>query len=550
MDNLLIIISFVGSLGLFIYGMGVMSKTLEKIAGPKMKQILAKLTKSKFHALIFGIFATIALQTSSASTVIVVSFVNAGLMTLKQSVGVFMGANIGTTATAWLFTGSATARFLRPTTLAPLAVAIGVAMTFTSKKENIKQIGELILGFGILFMGMSGMSDAVIPLRDSPAMAQAFIIAGNSPLIGILMGVFVTIMVQSSTASIAILLAVVQLGVVPFDAAIFIILGQNIGTCVTALLSSIGANKNAKAAAYVHLLFNLIGSFVIGIIMAVYFAFINPEISGQVITMLQISIAHTTFNILNTAMLYPFSDWLVKIATKMSESKILTSKNAVVSEAELVHLDERVLAMPTFAIESLTKEIIRFAKITLKNLNLSTEALIEKDDKKIRKVISKEKEINQITESITAYMVQLCNQDISETQNNVITALFHTVNDIERVGDHAENLAELAKELIKENVYFTEKALNEIREVISLTEKCFKGSIEALEKNDKEIIEDISKCEEKIDELEKELRANHIKRLTKKECDQLSGIVFLDAITNLERVSDHSLNIAEAVLKF
>jgi phosphate:Na+ symporter len=542
--NIKMVFSFLGGLGLFIYGMSVMATGIEKAAGPKMKNLLAILTKNKFSAVLVGAITTAIVQSSSTTTVMIVGFVNAGLMTLSQSVGVIMGANIGTTATAWIFTSSEWATFLKPTTIAPICVAIGVVMALFSKKENIQQTGEVLLGFGILFIGMTSMSDAVSPLKSSPYMQEAFATFGTNPILGVLVGIIVTAMVQSSSASVGILLVMVQSELVPWNAAVYIIMGQNIGTCVTALLSSIGTTRNAKAAAYIHLLFNFIGSVIFTIIAVTYFEFINPDIASQLMTMIEVSIVHTSFNVLNTIMLYPFSGFLVKTAEKMA-----ATKKTLPSEIELVHLDERMLETPSFAIEGAIKEIARFGNIVLKNLKYSTEALIEKDIKKIKKVIAKEQEINEITHSITRYLVHLCNQNITEMQNETITTLLNTVNDIERIGDHAENIVELANELIKKDVGFTEEAIKEIKEIICLTHKSFEQAIDGLENNNSELISNISDIEEEIDNLEIQYRKNHIKRLTKKSCDQTSGIVFLDTMTNLERISDHSLNIIEATLK-
>lgn len=543
-DYVKMIITFVGGLGLFIYGMHIMASGLQKSAGSKMKRLLEIITSSKILGVFVGILFTAIIQSSSATTVMVVGFVNAGLMNIYQSVGVIMGANVGTTVTGWLVSSVEWAKYLTPSTLAPIAVGIGTAMAIFPKKDKPKQIGQILVGFGILFIGMNTMSGAVSPLKESEMFKELFLSLGRNPILGVLAGTLITGIVQSSSASVGILQSLALSNLVPVNAAVYIIMGQNIGTCVTALLSGIGASKMAKSAAFIHLLFNVIGSIIFSIAAVVFFTYVNPKIGNELITLTQISFVHTGFNVLNTIMFYPFSDILVRMALKMASVKDEEES----SETSLVHLDERVLEAPSFAIENCIKEIVRMGKITGENLSLAKEALLEKNEAKAQAVLAREENIDTIAEAITGFIIKLCNTEVSEEQNEMITNLFHTVNDVERVGDHCENIAELALILIETGSDFSKTAKDEINDILKLTINCYKNSIETLEMGSKELARKVREQEESVDILEKKLRERHISRLSGNECEPNVGVVFLDAITNLERISDHAVNIADYIL--
>lgn len=543
-DYTSIIISFAGGLGLFLYGMHIMAAGLQKAAGSRMKKILEILTKNKFMGVVIGAFVTAIIQSSSATTVMVVGFVNAGLMNLSQTVGIIMGANIGTTVTSWIVSSIEWAEYLQPTTIAPIAVAVGVLMLLFAKRNSIKQVGEIIVGFGILFIGINSMTTGLQPLKESQLFREMFQQLGRNPILGVLAGAFVTAVIQSSSASVGILQSLANSGLVTFNSAVYVIMGQNIGTCVTAMLSSMGASKNAKGAAYIHLLFNVLGSIIFSLIAFIFFTFINKTIGERVISLTEISLVHTAFNIANTIIMYPFSSILVKIATKLTQSSKATN-----DETELVHLDDRVLETPGFAIQNCIKEIVRLGYMAYDNLQLSSEALLEKDVSKIDKVFSREKNIDLLQKAITEYMVKLCNTDINQYENMVITSLFHTVNDLERIGDHSENLAELSQYMITENIKFSDTANKELLEISKSTASCVENAIRALETNSRELAKKAAKGEQIIDEMELQLRSRHIQRLTNNECEATTGVVFLDVLTNLERVSDHALNVAQGVLQ-
>lgn len=538
-----IFIAFAGGLGMFLYGMHIMASGLQKTAGNKMKKILEILTKNKFMGVIVGAGVTAIIQSSSATTVMVVGFVNAGLMNLSQTVGIIMGANIGTTVTGWIVSSVEWAEYLKPTTFAPISVAIGAVFVLFAKKNSLKQIGEIIVGFGILFIGINMMTEGLAPLSESEVFLTMFRELGKNPILGVIVGAIVTAIIQSSSASVGILQSLAMSNLVTWNSAVYVIMGQNIGTCITALLSSIGASKNARGAAYIHLLFNVIGSVMFSIFAYIFFTFINQSLGNSVISLTQISLIHTIFNIANTVIMYPFSDILVKIA-----QKFVAASKGEEDEVELVHLDDRILETPGFAIQNCIKEIVRLGYMAYDNLQLSVESLLDKSEDKIDKVIQREKSIDSLQTAITEYMVKLCNVDINEDENNIITSLFHTVNDLERIGDHSENLVELSQFMISENIEFSSVARNEVIEISSVTASCVENAIRALETNNIEVAKKAVKEEQIVDDIESEFRSGHIKRLANNECDASTGVVFLDILTNLERVSDHALNVAQGVI--
>ncbi len=547
MENILMAINFFGGLALFIFGITLMSDGLQKSAGESMKSLLKVLTSNRYLAVIVGAAVTMVIQSSSATTVMVVGFVNAGIINLSQSVGVIMGANIGTTVTAWIASAGDWMKFLKPTTIAPGIVAIGVVLTFVSKSKRTKTIGEVLIGFGILFIGMSEMSSAVKPLRDSEAFKNMFEVFGTNPFLGILAGTFVTVMVQSSSASMGILLSLVSVGLVPTSAAIYIILGQNIGTCVTALLSSIGASKNGKAAAYIHLLFNLIGSTIFAIGAVIIFSIpANEALASGNITETQVSIFHTVFNITNTILLFPFANLLVKIAKKLAGIK---DEDEVVSDANEIHLDDRALVTPSFAVSTVFDEICQMYENTLNNYSIAVKSVLNNDSSNFEQIAENERIINRQAEVISQYMVKVMKLDLSSKENEQVAMYFHTVTDIERIGDHVENLSEYCNIMTEKNIKFSEKAVTEITNIFEVTKNAIIYSFEAFKDENIDSAIRTVKIEEEIDILEKQLRANHMKRLSKGVCSTDTGVVFLDILQNLERISDHTNNIAGYIIK-
>ncbi|WP_337532965.1 Na/Pi cotransporter family protein [Anaerotignum faecicola] len=540
-----IVIPFIGGLAMFIYGMNIMADGLQHAAGSKMKKILEVLTQNKLMGIALGALVTAIIQSSSATTVMVVGFVNAGLMNLTQAISVIMGANIGTTITGWLVSAGEWAKMFSPATLAPIAVMVGVIITLVGKRQQSKDVAGIIIGFGILFIGMNTMSDAVYPLRESEVFKTAFISMGSNPFLGILVGAGVTAIIQSSSASQGILLSLASAGLVPTNAAVFIIMGQNIGTCVTAILSSVGASKNAKCVGTMHLTFNIAGTIIFSILAMFLFARLDPSYGEGIINMTQISFIHTVFNVGTTIILMPFSGYIIKFAMKVNGLKAVETKS---DEAELVHLDKRMMSTPSVAVEGAKLETIRMGRIARENLSLALSTLSDHDEEKMADVKQREFVIDKLCDNISKYLIDLCMLHLSDKDNEMVTSLLNTVSDMERVGDHAENIVELAEEMKQEGISFSDTALEELNEMSTTTLGAYDNAVKALELDDITYAVKTSFLEDQVDAMEKKLRAGHIERLSNAECSVNAGIHFIDLLGNLERVSDHAMNIAQVVL--
>lgn len=540
-----IVIPFIGGLAMFIYGMNIMADGLQHAAGSKMKKILEVLTQNKLMGIALGALVTAIIQSSSATTVMVVGFVNAGLMNLTQAISVIMGANIGTTITGWLVSAGEWAKMFSPSTLAPIAVMVGVIITLVGKRQQSKDVAGIIIGFGILFIGMNTMSDAVYPLRESEVFRTAFVSMGSNPFLGILVGAGVTAIIQSSSASQGILLSLASAGLVPTNAAVFIIMGQNIGTCVTAILSSVGASKNAKCVGTMHLTFNIIGTVIFSILAMLLFARLDPSYGEGIINMTQISFIHTVFNVGTTVILMPFSGYIIKFAMKVNGLKAVETKS---DEAELVHLDKRMMSTPSVAVEGAKLETIRMGRIARENLSLALSTLSDHDEEKMADVKQREFVIDKLCDNISKYLIDLCMLHLSDKDNEMVTSLLNTVSDMERVGDHAENIVELAEEMKQEGISFSDTALEELNEMSTTTLGAYDNAVKALELDDITYAVKTSFLEDRVDAMEKKLRAGHIERLSNAECSVNAGIHFIDLLGNLERVSDHAMNIAQVVL--
>lgn len=539
-----IIIPFIGGLALFIYGMNIMAQGLQNAAGSKMKSILEALTHNKLMGIVLGALVTAIVQSSSATTVMVVGFVNAGLMNLTQAISIIMGANIGTTATGWLVSSTEWAKMFSPAAIAPLAVMAGVIIMITGKNMKKKEFASIIIGFGILFIGMGMMSTSVSPLQESSFFRDMFVRLGQNPFLGILAGAVVTAVIQSSSAAQGILLSLAASGLVPFNAAVFIIMGQNIGTCITAILSGVGASKNAKCVGYMHLMFNISGTVVFSIIAMVLFTKIDPSIGSGIINQTQISAIHTVFNIGTTLLLMPFSKWIILLAMRMNG----ITEVETTDEGQLVHLDKRMLQTPSLAVEGAKLETIRMGHIARENLETALSTFRDKNDETIAEVKQRETVVNRLCDGISEYLIKLCMLQLSDRDNETVTSLLNTVSDMERVGDHAENIAELAEEMGREGISFSPMAMEELQEMVSATLSSYDNAILALEMDDISFAVKTASLEDKVDDLEKKLRAGHIDRLSNAECNVNAGIHFLELLSNLERVSDHAMNIAQVVL--
>ncbi len=543
-DDLEMIFHFIGGLGLFLYGMHVMADGLQKSAGSKLKSLMGFLTKNRFIAVVVGALITAIIQSSSATTVMVVGFVNAGMLTLAQAVGVIMGANIGTTITAWIVSMSDWGSVFKPEFFAPVIVGFGAFLMLFSQKESKKKAGEILVGFGALFIGLTYMSDAIKPYRDAQIFVDGFTVLGKNPIFAVLVGAGVTAVIQSSSASVGILQTLALNGVVNWQSAIFITLGQNIGTCVTALISSAGTSKNGKRASIIHLLFNVIGAVVFGIVMFILFR-LNQSWAAAKISALQISVFHTVFNITNTIILFPFANQLVK----MSEVIIRDDKDAeeVVEDipAEVMRrLDRRILANPSFAIETAIKEVSYMGSIALANAKLAIEAVQSGDKAMAEEVYQKEEVINKLEKMLTAFLVEVDNLSLTEKQHFMIKNLFYTISDLERVGDHSENIAELADTRRRDKISFSKKGITDLEDIATETISALEWAVTARRDGNKVASQHVEEFEERVDTMEMEMRERHIQRLSKGKCEPESGVIFLDILSNLERISDHACNIA------
>ena len=543
MNYLNIIIPFVGGLGMFIYGMQIMAQGLENAAGNKMKSLLEVLTKNKLMGVLLGAAITAVIQSSSATTVMVVGFVNAGIMNLTQAMGVIMGANVGTTVTGWLVSSVEWAKFLSPTTLAPIAVMLGVIIMLTGKRRSSKEIASIVVGFGLLFIGITSMSSAVAPLQESEGFRSIFVTLGNNPLLGILAGALVTAIIQSSSASVGILQSLAAAGLVPFSAAIYIIMGQNIGTCITAILSSLGAKKNAKTAALMHLLFNIIGTIIFSVIAIVYFEVLHPEAGVGIITQTEISIVHTAFNIGTTVLLFPVSGWIIKLAKKIGRVEEDTR------DKSKVLLDDRILETPSIALQSTVREVARMGEIVKDSLDVAKTVLFTLKDEDIQFLKEEETTVDKLSAGITNYAIKLSALQISEKEHQDVAHLLQMVSDIERISDYCENISEFAETLYEKKVAFSEIGSSQLREMLDVCIDSYKYALEAFEEKSREKALKVIEKETQADDLEITLRSRHIKRLTNNQCNTEAGIVFLDTLVCLERISDHARNIAEEVLE-
>ena len=546
---------FAGGIGMFLYGMNTMADGMQRSAGGKMKKLLGYLTSNRLLAIIVGAVITAIIQSSGATTVMVVGFVNAGLMTLVQAVGVIMGANIGTTITAWIVSlgqlGDA-AKVMNPSFYAPFLIGIGAFVILFSKKDKVKNAGEIIVGIGLLFEGLTFMSSSIAPYTDAPIFSQAFQIVGSNPFLGILIGIIVTAVLQSSSASVGILQTLALNGVVTTNAAIYITLGQNIGSCVTALISSAGTTRTAKRAACMHILFDIAGALLFGTVGFILFS-IYPALAAHNITSVEISVFHTFFNITCTLVMFPFANLLVKISglivrenEKQDDFAELEAKDAVAAEIAR-HFDSRLLGQPSVAVETAKNEVIAMGNLALDNIKYAAEATQKNDQTMVDKVYEIEHKVDLYEKYLTDFLIKVNNLSITQEQHLLVKNLFHAIIDIERVSDHAENIAELAKYKIEHQIIFSEKGTQELNQLWDKVVHCFEEAVKARGTGSGQAIQNVLRIEDEVDDLEEELRNKHIERLSAGLCIPSNGVVFLDILSNLERMSDHANNIVDCI---
>ncbi len=548
--NISMIASLLGGLGLFLYGMKVMGDGLEKTAGEKLQKIIQSLTGNIMKGVLVGTVVTGVIQSSSATTVMVVGFVNAGMMTLPQAVGVIMGANIGTTVTAQILRlGDIQSdvwylQLVKTQNLAPIAVIVGIVMMLMMRKQKVKEIGEIVLGFGVLFMGMEMMSSSVQVLKDAPWLLSMFTSFKDTPILGVLTGTAVTAIIQSSSASVGILQAMASTGMITYGSAIPIVLGQNIGTCVTALLSSIGTAINAKRAAMIHLYFNIIGTIVFLIVIYVVQGFIGFPFWNDTVNRGNIADFHSIFNITNTLMLLPFAGslvWLANVTVGYRKRKQ--------EERKSNSLDERFLNAPNVAIAQCRDEIVKMGLLAMKNVRLAADAVVGRNKDAIAILEENENIIDEMEVSLNQYLVLITDKDLNESESRTVSEMFHAVTDIERMGDHAKNISEIYKDNLEKNVEFSDSARKELDLMFGAVSEIMENTIAAYRDKDIFLAKKVEPYEEVVDMFNDTLKNKHIERLKTQKCSILAGISFIEMIGNLERIADHCSNVALSVLK-
>lgn len=529
-----IIFGLLGGLGLFIYGLWEMSEGLHKASGERMRRILHGLTGNPLKGVLVGAGVTSLIQSSSATTVMVVGFVNAGLLSLVQALGVIFGANIGTTITAQLIA-------FKLTDYALPIIGIGMIFMFLAKKKSHKYIAEFIIGFGILFLGLSILTSVVKPLGQNPVFNKMLLTFSVNPILGVLAGAVVTAIFQSSSVTTGMVISLALANLIELNAAVPLILGCNIGTCITVLLASLGTNISARRASFAHIGFNVLGVLIflpfIGVFEKVV-AYTSSDIPRQIAN------AHTLFNVVNTIIFLPFVSVYAKLLTK-----IIKGKEEEEVEYLPKYLDRRILSTPPIAIEAAVKEIIRTLELTQKMVGMAMNSFINNDSKSLDRITRREEAVDSLREAITNYLVELMQQELGVEESKKIPPLIHVINDVERIGDHAENLRDLALQKIDGRMPFSPVAVGELNNMYSDVNKMLNCSINALKTNNKDEARVVLEQECQINTLRDRLKDNHVKRLENGQCNVLSGVVFLDTISNFEKIGDHLNNVAEAVME-
>ena len=551
------IFTMLGGLAFFLYGMNVMSTGLEKLTGGKLEIALKKMTSNKFMALLLGMIVTIAIQSSSAMTVMLVGFVNSGIMSLEQTVGVCFGSDIGTTLTAWILSLAGVdgknpfIKMLKPTSFAPIVAIIGVILIMGAKKNKKKDVGRILVGFAIIMTGMSLMSEAVAPLADSPEF-QKTLTAFENPILGVLVGAGFTGVIQSSAASVGILQAFSQTGALTYGMALPIIMGLNIGTCVTAVISSIGVNKNAKRVACIHILIKVLGTIILLPVSLILHHVLHLGIFNQTVGYIGIAVMHSIFNIATTVILLPFSPFLVKL----SQIIIRDKKNDTETEAEddplkIAGLDERFLKTPSVAVETCRSATVEMANITREAIEDSLNMLIAPayDEKMAQSIIEREDLIDHFEDKINSYLVRISKSSVTGSDSRKVSKMMHCVGNFERISDHSVNLLESVQEMHEKGIKFSPECINELEVITDAIIENIERAVDAYITNDLSIAHKVEPLEEVVDNLSTELKNRHIRRLQNDECTVELGYIFQDILTNLERVSDHCSNIAGCLIE-
>ena len=540
------VLTLIGGLNLFLFGMNIMGQALERKAGNKLKDLLAKMTNSKLKGFLTGLVITAVIQSSSATTVMVVGFVNSGLMTLRQAINVIMGANIGTTITSWILSlgdidgSSILITLLKPTSFTPILALVGIIFYMFLKDDSKKDIGSILLGFATLMFGMDTMSNAVSGLANVPGFSNLFILFTN-PLLGVLVGALLTAIIQSSSASVGILQALSSTGQVTYGAAVPIIMGQNIGTCVTCLLSSIGTNKNARRAAVVHLLFNTIGTVVILTLFCIIKTFVYIPLLSEQASMFGIALTHSIFNVLCVMILLPMSALLEKLALRIIPDDKIKEKYD--------ELDTRLFVTPTLALAQAKSSLSDMADTSRKAITMALKSVNNYSDKLYEDILKQEDKNDRYEDKIGTYLVDLSSKNtLSESESKEVSKMLKIIGDLERIADRAINIGQASRELRDKNLSLSEDAIKEMDNMLNAVKECVDLSLLAFEKDDLAIALKVPPLEEVIDELKAILRANHIDRVKRRQCSIEAGFIWSDLLTNLERVGDHCNNIATEII--
>lgn len=544
--NVYDILNLLGGIALFLFGMHTLSASLEKLAGGKLETWLEKATSRPIKGVVLGAIITAVIQSSAATTVMIIGFVNSGLMKLSQAIGVIMGANIGTTATSWLLSlqsisgsdGFSFLNLLKPTTFTSVLAVIGVILIMFTKSDKKKTIGMILAGFAVLMFGMNSMSSATAGLAENETFCNILMMFSN-PVLGVIAGAVLTAVLQSSSASIGILQSIaISTGKVTYSVALPLLLGQNIGSCVTALISSVGANKPAKRVAFVHLYFNVIGTVVFLSIFYLLNAFISMPFMEESLNAVGIAVIHTGFNVLATALFLPFTKQLEKLAC------LTVRDDSNDEKLTPMLLDERLLKTPSVAIEQCRNVCIRMARLTQETLKMSMEVVTTYDAKKCAEVIDNENAIDIFEDKIGSYILKISSKDLSENDSKIVSSMLHTIGDLERISDHAVNIVEAAEEMHSKKIKFSQQALRELPVIVNAVSEILDMSINAFINNDVNLAKNVEPLEDVIDQLRSDLKTRHIERLRNGKCTIELGFILQDLLTNFERVSDHCSNIA------
>ncbi|MCL2496799.1 MAG: Na/Pi cotransporter family protein [Clostridiales bacterium] len=542
---MVILLSFLGSFGLFIFGISLLSSALQKTAGKKMKHILGNVSKSRFRGVLFGAGVTALIQSSTATTVMAVGFVNAGIIALPHIVGIIMGANVGSTVTSWLVASVEWSKYLKPDAIGAVCAATGALILLFCKKKSTKNIGEVIVGFGVLFIGLSQMPAALRPLAELDAVHMFFVKMGSNPILGILAGILVTSIIQSSAASIGILQSMAFTGMVPWNAAVYIILGQNIGTCLTAILSSVGTSKNACATSYVHLVYNVIGATIFCVAAVIYFAFINPAFGVMAITITNISMVHTGYNVAALILLFPFGRLILKIAEKMAG----IDKHSLPAEiSDLPELDESILETPSFALDNSINSIYKLMDLVRANLVLIVNSFINKDYKKIEAYWYNANDIDKVNDKISAFLKKLYNENLTKEDIVVVTALINSLISLKRISNRTKGFAKLAEEMRDSGIKYSNDGLDRVIQIYDMTLQCYDNMVKAFESHDIETISLTMQNADSVDYIRNEYKSEQLLLASGGGYSVETGILFAEAARHMARIAHNIKSIAESIL--